>query len=1718
MKQRPLRDRYAALPVLRQREETVTVAGTTWVRRLRLVRDDGFKHPLLRVEDFRVRLPGGDFLVRQSAMVADHVILRPAPGQNPATGGLPVSRQLRSSGLLLLALPEADLDSVPNAVRALAVEGLAAEPDHLVHLAATPNDTSFASQWGLHNTGQDGGVVDADVDAPEAWDIHTGSSLPLVAVLDTGVDTNHLDLAANLWTNPGEIPGNGVDDDSNGFVDDVRGWNFVADTNEPFDDNGHGTHCAGIIAAGGNNGRGVSGICWQASLMPLKFMNAAGNGTSADAAEALAYATAMGVHITSNSWTSNEYSAAIENAIQASNTAGILFVAAAGNEGVSLDVVPTYPAQYPTANILAVAATTRRDGLALFSNYSATHVDLAAPGETILSTLPGNSYGERNGTSMAAPVVTGICALMKSYRPVLTHQQIRDLVLASVDPVAELSGKVATGGRVNAHTAVSACNDILVTPTGGLTVSGTAGGPFTPSSIVFTLTNHRSTATSWNAAANRAWINLSSTSGTLSAGSSVSVTASLNPVLVAGLLPADHLATVSFTSQATQRVINRTVALTALPAPVLSSNLDTDPGWTRSGQWSYGRPQGQGGVSHGRPDPTSGATGQNVFGIQLNGDYSVAVGAAEYLTVGPVSLAGYHGSRLKYKRWLNTDIQHWVYATVEVSTNGQTWTPLWDNGSTTRTTDASWTSLEHALGAAVDGQSQVYFRWGHRVQQDNSYAHSGWNLDDIELIAVPDRQVRLTMPAAVTEGGASGTARLTLAPAQGSNTTFMLASNRPGQEATFPATVTVPAGQEEVTFAVSAINDTLTDGTQSVNLTASSSGWPSHTAALTVHDNESGSLVLTLPAQLTEGQGTVTGQATVALSAPAAANITISLASSDTSELIVPASVTIPAGQTSASITLTVPDDLLIDGAQQASVTAVVVNWPVRTATVEILDNEDRVLGVTLPDSISEGAGYLVGAGSVNVSGILTSPLTVFLSSSDTSEATVPVLVVVPAGSSSVAFDIAAVDDTEGDGPRQVQITASCPNYVSGSALMSVQDDELPAMVGTPSPANGSAQNHPETDLAWSIVPDSGGPPETFDVYFGLQQESLALVGNVATTTVALPRLAPGSTCYWRVDSRRGEQVRTGVVWSFTVAPMGPAAYLGWDPLPTEVSRGGSFYARVTAYDTWGNVVTNHTRPATLSAVRSQEPTTTGTGSYPLVFPLASYYHDARSQAIYTPGEVGPAGQLVSLALNLTSSSSQTLNNFTIRLKHTARANYNSDISWEETGWTTVFSQNVTPAGGGWLTFQFTTPFEYDGVSNLMVDFSFNNSTYSTDSNCLCTITTTNRLLAFRSDSQFGDPLWWSGTSPYGSAYSVVPNLRLGRTQASVAMSPGVTGNFVNGTWSGQVTVEQVMSGVRLQAVDTQSPGVAGISSLLSVIESSNFSFHAEPAFTGGLTNTVSWQVSPGADDYEVERALRSDFSDAVSSGVVAGTSYEFTGLEDGRTYYYRGRIRTGGVPGLWSLPVQSVQDATPPAITMLPGSGGVALKNFIQLLGTGQDASGVSIVSLDGNAVSSGTQYATWSKPVLNLVEGPNTFTVTASDQAVPPNVRTEQWTVNYLPNPTADPDGNGVPVLLEYAFNATGPTPPRLLTVAGLPHPVTQKKHLVLSYRRLLVNTSSFQYNLETSNNLVNWTAAGSQAQIIAVEPTGDGVTETVTVRLSPAIGEGSARFTRVRVTTPY
>jgi subtilisin family serine protease len=372
-----------------------------------------------------------------------------------AAGGTIEDRLESIDAAVVSAKKTGDGEVAAKLARAQAVDFV--EPNYVVRSSRLPNDPAFHLQWGLRDRAKKRRAARADIHAAGAWNMTTGGRVT-VAVVDTGIDYTHPDLARNVWNNPAEVP-NGVDDDHNGFVDDLHGVDFANGDADPVDDSGHGTHVAGIIGARGDNRRGTTGVNWKVRLMAVKFLDPNGEGDTAGAAQAINYAVAEGAQVINASWAVSVQSQAVFEAIANAARHGVLVVAAAGNEGKSSSTSPDFPAAYDLPNVISVAATDERDRLADFSNYG-PRIDLAAPGDSIYSTVPARvnatGYDYYSGTSMATPFVTGAAALYLARYPGSTVAQLRRALLRTVDRLPSLKHRTRTGGRLDVRRALRA--------------------------------------------------------------------------------------------------------------------------------------------------------------------------------------------------------------------------------------------------------------------------------------------------------------------------------------------------------------------------------------------------------------------------------------------------------------------------------------------------------------------------------------------------------------------------------------------------------------------------------------------------------------------------------------------------------------------------------------------------------------------------------------------------------------------------------------------------------------------------------------------------------------------------------------------------------------------------------------------------------------------------------------------------------------------------------------------------------------------------------------------------------------------------------------------------------------------------------------------------------------------------------------------------------------
>ncbi len=582
---------------------------------------------------------------------------------------------------------------------------LYAEPDYLWFRQNTPNDTNFSSLWGMNNTGQSGGTPGSDINALAAWDLFTGDPNLVIGVIDGGTDLSHPDLAPNAWTNPGEIPGNGIDDDNNGYVDDVNGWDFFDEDNDPRGGD-HGSHVSGTIAAKGNNNLGVTGVVWDAKIMPLRFIGPS-SGSTADAIRAIEYANNFDVRVTNNSWGGGGFSQSLFNAINAARANNSLFVAASGNDGAG---DASYPARYSLDNVIAVAATDRNDNMAGFSNVNATNVDIAAPGVAVVSTVPASSYASFQGTSMASPHVAGVAALLIGARPDLSYSDVRDAILSTARPVPGFQSLVAAGGVVDAEAALL---DVNGPPSIAFVNQPQIVAPGTQSTVTVILDDG---AEGYDPSTVE--INVSVNNGPFQA---TPMTNTSGDTFTADLPAALCDDSVRYFISATS-LVGTDVFLPrdgiAAPAAILigeeielfADNFDTDTGWTVSnsagltaGAWERGQP-----VAFNRGNPTSDADGNNWAFLTDNNpsdENSDVDNGTTTITSSVIDVTG--GGSLSYAYWMN-DVANGALNgdsfDVELSFNGGS---SWTTVTSINSASPSWRTATHNIPSTDSLQIRV---------------------------------------------------------------------------------------------------------------------------------------------------------------------------------------------------------------------------------------------------------------------------------------------------------------------------------------------------------------------------------------------------------------------------------------------------------------------------------------------------------------------------------------------------------------------------------------------------------------------------------------------------------------------------------------------------------------------------------------------------------------------------------------------------------------------------------------------------------------------------------------------------------------------------------------------------------------------------------------------------------------------------------------------------
>jgi len=621
---------------------------------------------------------------------------------------------------------------------------LYAEPNYVLSLVqTTPDDPQYPDQWALNNTGQTGGTADADVNAPEAWDIDTGSSDQIVVVIDTGVDWSHEDLADNVWVNPEECPdgygdceADGVDDEDNGYVDDFYGVNVITGAGDPMDDYGHGTHVAGNIGAVGDNGTGVTGVNWDVQIVGCKFLSASGGGSTSDAIKCFNYVDNLknvqgyDVVATNNSWGGGGASEALKDAMDGDDAP--LHVCAAGNQNSEQ---PHYPASFDLEHIISVAATDHDDLYASFSNYGTPHVDLAAPGDDILSTVPTGScplcdpagYGLVGGTSMATPHVAGAAALIGSAYPSLTSLQIKQRIMAGVEPLDDMSKTTLTNGRLNLLNSLEEDD----TPPDAVTDLSVAAGLLTGVRLTWTATGddgNEGVAQSYDVRYSTEPINDETfDSATQATGTpDPQPSGSSEEFLLMGLQPETTyyvalkvVDNVGNTSDLSNVVVGSTSAGTVI------FEDDMEEG---EGDWVA---EGTDDLWHISEHRANSPTHAWYYGLEEERNYDTGTANSGTLTSPPIDLGDADDALLTFYEWSEVESStNFDRTRVQVSTDGNNWETVFESHGT----DDDWLKREIGLAPYLGDADTLYVRFWFDTVDNRFNSFEGWYIDDVQIL------------------------------------------------------------------------------------------------------------------------------------------------------------------------------------------------------------------------------------------------------------------------------------------------------------------------------------------------------------------------------------------------------------------------------------------------------------------------------------------------------------------------------------------------------------------------------------------------------------------------------------------------------------------------------------------------------------------------------------------------------------------------------------------------------------------------------------------------------------------------------------------------------------------------------------------------------------------------------------------------------------------------
>ena len=1386
-----------------------------------------------------------------------------------------------------------------------------AEPNYRIRIASIPNDTWFGDQWALRNTGQSGGTAGADIAVTDVWSSTTGSAAVVVAVIDSGIDYTHPDLKLNIWSNTAPTFG------------DVHGARWTdgdgtPTSGDPMDGFWHGTHVAGTIGGVGNNGVGVAGVNWRVKLMALKFLDDAGDGWTADAVAAIEYAVAKGVRISNNSWGGGGYSQALRDAIATAGAAGHIFVAAAGNAGTDTDQTPFYPASYDCDTIVAVASSDHNDARSSFSCYGVTRVDLAAPGQDILSTYLSNGYAWANGTSMAAPHVSGTAALLLANHPGTPWVELKAWLLEGARPRAAWAGYTVTGGRLHVGEAYRLAN----LPAGSDPVgnfSATVGED--PSQAILSWSNpdvpgfqqvvvrcsssdyparwddgdavYAGTAESFTQGGvtvsgsvyYSVWANYGNGVYSAPRYSSVSLVGNITPRLQ--ISPAAIMVNASL-GQRTERVLqvsNASGANTNLqfslsasetsraiaPAAVLETSAHDFTQLAKDAEYRSGELLVRFDAAVSTGAQRSQAL-EAVGGGTVKREFKLVPG----LTV--VTLPENMGmqtalTRLNQTpgiRYAQPNYRQKLLRTPDDPLYSSLW-GLHNTGQTGGTPNVDIDAPE-AWDASVGGEAVIVAvidtgidyahadlaanMWrnpgeipGNTIDDDgNGYVDDVYGYDFFNGDPDPkddhDHGTHVAGTIGAVGNNGVGVAGVCW------NVKLMALK------------FLSAAGEGYTDDAITCIQYAVANGARVLN--GSWGGGPYEQPLKDAIDAAGAAGVLFVAAAGNDYSND--NDANPAYPASYTSDAIISVMSvTRTGEM----SVFSNFGQ--QSVDVAAPGSgilsckrgggyISMNGTSMATPHvsgACALLWSINSgySAQQIKDALISSADASLPGLCVAGGLMRLGAAVAAAPGWLrVDPVSVsdIVPGASTDITVTLDAGTLPAGTYQGVIRVASNDHfmPVTNVPVTLVILQDALTIQAGDGLVSSGDTGGPF---TSSNTVYALTNAGAYTLSWSA--SHAQPWITVSPAGG----SLA-PGQGVPVTVALNlqagQLAPGffNDCVSFSNLTSMAVQRRNVALTVRERVLGRFA---WDFIASTQYVGAPFGVTVTAQDTHGNLLDDFTGPVPLGAFASNPSSrdvVTGTSAW--YFPFASWYHDARTQVIYLQSEVGGTALLTGLSLRVTQIPGQTLNAWTIRLKHTPQSAYAGSV-WEGDSWVVALQTNITLTATGWVDFAFTTPFFYNGTDNLMVDFSFNNSSYTDDGLCWVTTVSSNRCLIFETDSQYADPLNWTGTWPAGSLTNRVPTIRLAAV-APVAMSPALSGDFVNGAWSGDVTVLQSASGTVLRADD--GLGHAGASVRFDVV-----TLDLEEALDNA---SLTWTTG-GAADWVGQTTVTQDGLDAAQSGMI---------------------------------------------------------------------------------------------------------------------------------------------------------------------------------------------------------------------------------------------------------